>query len=82
MFWTPVKKISSTEYIDEGTVRYFNDTSPNLGLMFGLNRWDEDRTATAYELVHFIIWVNYFELLHMYNVTFCDPFQRDSEYKT
>ena len=53
MFWTPVKKISSTKYIDEGTVRYFNDTSPNLGLMFGANRWDDDRTSTAYDLVHF-----------------------------
>ena len=55
MFWTPVKKISSTKYIDEGTVRYFNDTSPNLGLMFGANRWDDDRTSTAYDLVHFIV---------------------------
>ena len=63
MFWTPVKKISSTKYIDEGAVRYFNDTSPNLGLKFGSNKWDEDRTSTAYEWVYFSLRIIYLTLL-------------------
>ena len=51
VFWTPVEKISSTECIDEGTIRTFDDTSLNLELNVEANRWADAYSSTGYGMV-------------------------------
>ena len=51
IFWTPVKKISTTEYNDEGVIRTYNDTTAYLGLKFDAIGWDDDLVYTSYGMV-------------------------------
>ena len=50
-FWTPLKKISSSTYIDEkGIVHGSSDTTPFFDLAFvsGYDTWEANRTLTGY----------------------------------
>ena len=55
IFWTPVKKISTTEYNDEGVIRTFNGTYTYLGLNFDAIGWDGDLLYTGYGMVWIIL---------------------------
>ena len=50
-FWTPLKKISTSRYIDEnGTIHDSSDTKPFFDLPFvsGYDTWKANRTLTGY----------------------------------
>ena len=50
LIWTPVAKINSTSYFDEGEVRHFTDSTSYFGLKLasGFSQWSDNRNLTAY----------------------------------
>ena len=58
-FWTPVKRMSSSTFDDEGVIKNMNDSSTYFGLVLILNdgdaldakRWDSHLSSTAYKIL-------------------------------